>query len=218
VTRHVTIVDYGLGNLHSVVKAFEFVGATVEVDVDSSLIPSAHRLVLPGVGAFSDGMSGLRERQQDRALRKFAANGGLVLGICLGAQLLLDESEEFGRHQGLGLIRGHVVKISGSGLRVPHVGWARLFSASGGSSLGGLLEHIAVGSWAYFIHSYEMKPTLTHDTVAVCGYGTQVLTAAVQNGNVIGLQFHPEKSGSSGLAILQRFAGLPTAQTALQDP
>jgi glutamine amidotransferase len=206
VKRRVTIVDYGLGNLHSVAKSFQFLGCEVEIAEDEHGVDLADRLVVPGVGAFADGMAGLRGRRQDAALIRYAATGRPLLGICLGAQLLLDESEEFGTHAGLGLVPGRVVRIPPGAGRVPHVGWARLQPPLGQSGLGGMLENVANGSWVYFIHSYQMIPSRTDDLSAICVYGSQSITSAIQNGRIVGLQFHPEKSGPVGLEILAAFA------------
>lgn len=207
-SRRITIVDYGLGNLHSVARAFQHLGLQVELAEDASRIERAEHLVLPGVGAFADGMRGLRSRAQDRAIQRHAANHRPLLGICLGAQLLLDESEEFGRHQGLGLLPGRVVAITTEFVRVPHVGWSRLKAPPGQSAFRGVLAAVPVGSWAYFIHSFQMLPADPGHLTAVCSYGPSSIPAAIGHGTVHGFQFHPEKSGEFGLEMLRAFAEL----------
>jgi glutamine amidotransferase len=199
----VTVVDYGLGNLHSVIKAFTHVGAQVDIATEAAQVLAAERLVLPGVGAFADGMRGLTERGHADALRTATARGTPLIGICLGAQLLLGESDEFGRHQGLGIIPGRVVRIPDAGVKVPHVGWNRLVPAADWS--GTLLAGTSAGTWAYFVHSFHMLPADAADLLAVADYGSHRITAAVQHGHVTGVQFHPEKSGEAGLAMLRAF-------------
>ena len=207
-SQRITIVDYGLGNLHSVARAFQHLGFAVELAQDAAGIERADHLVLPGVGAFADGMSGLQSRAQDQAIRRHAASHRPLLGICLGAQLLMDESEEFGRHQGLGLLPGRVVGIPAEFVRVPHVGWSRLQAPPGQSVFRGVLAAVPVGSWAYFLHSFQMLPVDPGHLTAVCSYGPRVISAAVGHGSVHGFQFHPEKSGEFGLEMLRAFASL----------
>jgi len=204
----VTVVDYGLGNLHSVVKAFAFVGAEVDVAGDGETVARAERLVLPGVGAFADGMAGLRRHGQVAALREFAASGRPVIGICLGAQLLLGESEEFGRHKGLGIISGRVVMIPAGEAKVPHVGWGQMRPPTKRAWEGTLLGDMAQGTWAYFVHSLHCVPEDTADVLATVQHGPHELTAVVRRRNVTGFQFHPEKSGQQGLAILRSFLNI----------
>lgn len=202
----VTIVDYGLGNMHSVAKSFEHLGCEVEIAVDPSLIAKAQRLVLPGVGAFADGMAGLHARNLVPALREYGRQDRPLLGICLGAQLLLESSEEFGRHEGLGIIAGSVRSIPSAGVKIPHVGWARLLPPGDSQGFGGILQEIPSGTWAYFIHSYQMLPAQPEYLSAVCRHGPNTLNASVQRGSIHGTQFHPEKSGQAGLTMLRAFA------------
>jgi glutamine amidotransferase len=205
---HVTIVDYGLGNLHSVQKALAHLGAQVEMAESGAGIERAERLVLPGVGAFSDGMNGLRTRGQVEPLRAYAASGRPLLGICLGAQLLMAESEEFGRHKGLGMIAGRVVEVPREGVKVPHVGWARLQPPPHRDWSGTLLRGTPPGTWAYFVHSFHAVPENPADICAVTRYGPHQITAVVARGRVAGFQFHPEKSGPAGLTMLEAFLDL----------
>lgn len=204
----VTVVDYGLGNLHSVIKALHHLGATVTVAEDAAGVLAAERLVVPGVGAFADGMAGLGARGQVEALRTAAARGTPISGICLGAQLLLARSEEFGDHAGLGIIPGAVRLIPREGVKIPHVGWNRLAPGPAGwadSALAGTVP----GTWGYFVHSYHMVPDDPAHVLATTRHGAHLITAAVRAGRVSGFQFHPEKSGAAGLAMLQRFLAEP---------
>lgn len=199
----VTVVDYGLGNLHSVIKALSHLGATVAVAEDGAALAGAERVLVPGVGAFADGMAGFQQRGQIEALRAHAAAGRPMAGICLGAQLLLDESDEFGVHAGLGIIPGRVERIPSAGVKVPHVGWNRLEPAApwAGSPLAGTVP----GAWGYFVHSFHMVPRHPADVLAVTRHGPHLITAAVRRGSVTGFQYHPEKSGQAGLAQLEAF-------------
>jgi imidazole glycerol-phosphate synthase subunit HisH len=206
----VTIVDYGLGNLHSVANALTHLGATVDYAEDGKAIAAAERLILPGVGAFADGMRNLGERGQVQALRAFAVSGRPFIGICLGMQLLFDESDEFGTHAGLGIIPGRVERIPAEGVKVPHVGWNRLQPARDGAWANSLLSGTEAGTYAYFVHSFAAKPRDPAHLLAVATYGPHRLTAAVQMGTVTGFQYHPEKSGAAGLAMLRAFLAAPS--------
>jgi glutamine amidotransferase len=204
----VTIVDYGLGNLHSVANALTHLGASVDYAEDGHTIARAERLILPGVGAFADGMRGLTTRGQVQALRAFAASGRPLVGICLGMQLLFDESDEFGTHAGLGIIPGRVELIPATGVKVPHVGWNRLHAARAWD--GSLLAGSDAGTFAYFVHSFAARPRDPAHLLAYAAYGPHRITAAVAVGTVTGFQFHPEKSGAAGLAMLRRFLAVPS--------
>lgn len=206
----VTIVDYGIGNLFSVQRALENSGATVTLASDAAGIAAAQRLVLPGVGAFADGMKGLRERGLVEPLRDFAASGRPLLGICLGMQMLASGSEEFGAHEGLGLIPGKVAAIpprtvDGAALKIPHIGWNALQPTAGAQWQGTPLQAIEPGTAVYLVHSFHVVPDAPADLLADCEYGGHRVTAAIGRGNIFGFQFHPEKSGPVGLAICHRF-------------
>lgn len=212
----VTVVDYGIGNLFSVQRALEHCGASVRVSSDASAIETAERVVLPGVGAFADGMRGLRERGLVEPLRRLASAGRPLLGICLGMQMLADVSEEFGEHQGLGLIPGRVVAIPrvdvlGQPQKIPHIGWNALVPAhdAPGTSpwAGTILSSTPPQTSVYLVHSFHFVPASTADRLADCVYGGHRITAAVQRGRLTGCQFHPEKSGEAGLAVLRAFIG-----------
>jgi len=202
----VVVVDYGLGNLLSVARAVHAAGGEAEITSDAARIAAAERVILPGVGAFGDGMKGLRERGLIEPLRAYAASGRPLLGICLGMQLFMDGSEEFGAHEGLGLVPGAVARLPGggtAGLKLPHVGWSGLRPA--GSWSGTPLEGIADGAEFYFVHSYAAVPSDPAQRLANCAYGEGVFCAALRRGSIIGCQFHPEKSGPAGLNILGHF-------------
>ncbi|UPT74551.1 MAG: imidazole glycerol phosphate synthase subunit HisH [Elusimicrobiota bacterium] len=201
----VVIVDYGLGNLLSVARAVRAAGGEPEISSDPADVAGAERALLPGVGAFGDGIKGLRERGLVDPLRAYAKSGRPLLGICLGMQLLMDRSEEFGDHEGLGLVPGTVKRLPGGtgGLKLPHVGWSALKPASPwpGTPLAGT----AAGAEFYFVHSFAAVPSDPSHRLADCGYGENDFCAALRRGSVVGCQFHPEKSGPAGLDILKRF-------------
>ncbi|ETT71989.1 imidazole glycerol phosphate synthase subunit HisH [Paenibacillus sp. FSL R7-277] len=203
----VAIVDYGMGNLHSVSKAVERLGYTSLVTSDAAEILAADSVILPGVGAFGDAMEHLRESGMDDVVRAAASAGQPVLGICLGMQLLLRSSEEHGEHKGLGLLPGAVVRFAPrDGYKVPHMGWNKLsFRQPESPLLAGLTEgHV------YFVHSYHALAA-DSDLLAVTDYGHPV-TAIVGRGNVYGMQFHPEKSGELGVKLLGNFLRLQAQQ------
>lgn len=196
----IAIIDYGVGNLFSLMCSFSAIGETAVVTRDPDEIRFAEKLVLPGVGAFGDAAEKLRRSGLADVLIHKAADGTPVLGICLGMQLLFDRSYEYGEHQGLGLIRGEIRPIKDvidSTLKIPHIGWNPLIFTRPSP----LLKYINEGDCVYFVHSYY---AVCDDTVAVADYSAP-LTAMVQSGNVYGCQFHPEKSGDVGLNILRAF-------------
>lgn len=207
----VVIVDYGMGNIKSVQRSLEKVGVSVTLSSDPEEIAQAGRLVLPGVGAFEDGMKGLKQGGLDQAVHHFAEKGNPLMGICLGMQMLLQSSEEFGDHQGLGLIEGSVQAIpqheDGKFKRkTPHIGWSALKRPAIHSSWGNsCLQDIPEGEFFYFVHSYMAVHKKNEHQLAYCVYEGVDITAAVKKENVTGVQFHPEKSGSFGLTILKRF-------------
>lgn len=205
---NVAVVDYGSGNLLSVQRALEHVGAQVVLADTPEAIAAADRLVLPGVGAFADGVGGLRAAGLIDPILAFAGTGKPVLGICLGMQMLATEGEEFGRHPGLDLISGTVVRIpqttaEGRPLKSPHIGWADLRLAPGRTDENA--AGVAEGDSVYLVHSYHLEPSREADRLADCIYGGRRITAAVASDNVVGFQFHPEKSGTVGLRMLAAF-------------
>lgn len=194
------IIDYGVGNLFSLKSSFEAIGQEVFVSGNAAQLSKADRLILPGVGAFGDAAEKLRQSGLDAFVRQAAAKGTPLMGICLGMQLLFEESLEYGCHKGLGLLKGRVVPMQPEGLKIPHIGWNSLRKTVDSPLLGGVKE----GDFVYFVHSFHAQGC-EDSLVAVTEYGMTV-TAAVQKGNVMGCQFHPEKSGQVGLAILKAFA------------
>jgi glutamine amidotransferase len=205
----VTVIDYGIGNLLNMARALEHCGATVRlVEKASPADLDAPRLVLPGVGAFGDGMAELRARGFDDLVRRFADTGRPFLGICVGMQMMFDASEEMGEHAGLGLLAGRVVAVpalavDGSAQRIPHIGWRPLQPASPWA--GTLLDGVAPGERAYFVHSFAARPQDPAVRLADVDYGGHAICAAVHRDNLHGCQFHPERSAHAGLAMLQRF-------------
>ena len=210
----VAVIDYGMGNLLSVRRGLEHCGATVTVTADPDAILSAPWVVLPGVGAFADGMAELRRQGLDAVVREAAARGIPLLAICLGMQMLLDESEEFGTTAGLGLIPGRVVPVpsmtaDGHPPKIPHIGWNALVLPQGRENWEGtLLQEIKPGEAVYFVHSFMASPTDPGDRIADCAYGGVLVSAAIGRENIFGCQFHPEKSGEVGLKVLRRFLTL----------
>ena len=199
----IAIVDYGVGNLFSLSRSLAYVGADVCVTGDREKIKRADKILLPGVGAFGDAIKKLRAACLDEVLVSEAKKGKPILGICLGMQLLFDKSFEYGEHTGLGLIKGEIRPIAdkiGKNLKVPHIGWNSLEFTEKKSEL---FKYIHDGDFVYFVHSYYAADC-EQSVIANAEYGAK-LTAAVQNGNVYGCLFHPEKSGKTGLAILRAF-------------
>lgn len=198
----VAIIDYGVGNLFSLQSSLKAVGAEAEVTADEIVIAAADRVILPGVGAFGDAAAKLRESGMAEVVRREAAAGKPLLGICLGMQLMFDKGYEYGEHDGLGLIHGSVRPIAESipeGLKIPHIGWNALSFRKECP----LFKYINDGDYVYFVHSYHAVDCADSVT-AVTEYGGE-LTASAANGNVFGCQFHPEKSGNTGLEILRAF-------------
>ena len=201
----IAIVDYGVGNLLSLTCSFRSLGAEVTVTGEADIIRSAGKVVLPGVGAFGDAAALLRKSGLDQVVIEEAHKGKPLLGICLGMQLLFDKSLEYGEHPGLGLIPGRVVSMEPvvpAGYKVPHIGWNALHFPKN-KPVSPLFRHIREGDCVYFVHSYYATDC-DGDLIATAEYGPE-LTAAVARDNVMGTQFHPEKSGAVGLNILRAF-------------
>ena len=198
----IAIIDYGMGNLHSVSKAVERLGYEAVVTGDPAEILAAEGAILPGVGAFGDAMEHLRETGLDEVVKQYAASGNPLIGICLGMQLLFSSSEEHGQHEGLGLLPGSVVRFRGD-YKVPHMGWNRLSYKKSESPIFKGIEEGHV----YFVHSFHAKPERESDLLAVTDY-YQPVTAIVGRDNVYGMQFHPEKSGDIGMQLLGNFLTL----------
>lgn len=197
----IAVIDYGMGNLHSVQTAIARLGHEAKVSSDEAEILAADGAILPGVGAFGDAMANLEATGLAQTVRRFAASGRPLLGICLGMQLLFTESEEHGRHAGLNVLPGRVVRFSRD-LKVPHMGWNRLAFRRPSPLFAGLSE-----GYAYFVHSYHVLPDREGDLLAETDYHGPV-AAIVGRGNVFGMQFHPEKSGGLGMRLLGNFLAL----------
>lgn len=200
------VVDYGLGNMYSVIRSLDALGYTNKV-ITPEEIPGCDYVILPGVGAFGDGMSNIKERGIDQALAQFVTTGRPLLGICLGAQLLMSLSHEFGLHKGLDFIPGEVKAIEASPeVAVPHVGWAPLIP---GQAWGGsVLQETGPRDEFYFTHSFSCCPESDAHVSAWIEYGPHKLVAAIGKDNVMGCQFHPELSSHPGLGILKQFHAL----------
>lgn len=198
----IAIIDYGVGNLFSLCSSLERIGVQAVVTADPQLIRQADKLILPGVGAFADAVKKLRDSGLDALIKEQVAQGKQIMGICLGMQLLFEKSYEFGEHEGLGLLKGRVVPMQGSipaELKIPHIGWNALHFCKESK----LLRYVKDGDCVYFVHSFYAVDC-PQSVIATTEYGKE-LTAAVQAGNVMGCQFHPEKSGAVGLNILRAF-------------
>ena len=200
------IVDYNMGNLASVINAFAKVGSKAEVVGDPQRFKEYEKLILPGVGAYGDAMEHLRERDMIEALREYAKSGRYMMGICLGMQLLLESSEEFGSHEGLGLIKGKVVAFDKTRfeepLKVPHMGWNRLFTKD-----HPLFAGLDESHYLYFVHSFHAVVADKENEIGRTVYGYE-FTSAVAKENVLGIQPHPEKSHKNGLQIIENFTKL----------
>ena len=203
-TGSIAIIDYQMGNLRSVQKAVEHVGGTVFVSDDPAEILNADKVILPGVGAFGDAMTELRKRDLCEPIIEFAKSGRPFLGICLGAQLLLESGEEGGAQTGLGLIAGTVPRFQLDGLKVPHMGWNTVGSCLADDPL---MVGLPTEPYFYFVHSFYCRPTDPSAVWMECEYG-QKFCAAIRHENVYATQFHPEKSQANGLRLLQNFVNL----------
>lgn len=196
----VVLVDYGVGNTASVTRAFMRLGAEVDFTGDLDRVADARRVVLPGVAAFAPAMEKLLETGLEAAVRAAVHRGARLLGLCLGFQLLFEESLEHGSHKGLGMVGGRVAPFP-FGVRSPHVGWNQLRPARP----DGFVEGLAEGSFVYFVHSYRPEGVDAADVAATCDYGGDTFPAIIQKGNVWGCQFHPEKSSETGRLLLSNF-------------
>jgi glutamine amidotransferase len=221
-SRKIAVIDYGLGNLFNLHWALETIGAHASITSDPSVVLRADAAVLPGVGAFGDGMQGLAGLGLLDAVRQFAATGKPLLGICLGMQLLMSQSEEFGHHEGLGIIEGKVVKFteagdSGLSYKIPQIAWNRLLRPRGAQAdasdpwKGTILEsQSAPEPYMYFVHSYIVVPDRQENCLAETEYGRDLFCSVIRKGNVYGCQFHPERSSVGGLLMLKSFVEAPS--------
>jgi imidazole glycerol-phosphate synthase subunit HisH len=208
----VTVIDYGIGNQLNVLRALEHCGGSVRVVQQASAADlDAGHLVLPGVGAFADAMTELRARGFDDLVRRYVDTGRPFLGICVGQQVMFESSEEMGRHQGLGLLPGHVRAVPATGSdgrahRIPHIGWRPLLPASAWE--GSILADAQPGDRVYFVHSFSADPADPGIRLANVDYDGFAICAAVRRDNLHGCQFHPERSAGTGLNVLRRFLSL----------
>ena len=211
-SRPVTVLDYGIGNLLNVVRALEHCGAAVTVrERGNACMAGIERLVLPGVGAFGDGMAELSARGLDDLVKGFALTGRPILGICVGLQMMFEASEEMGEHAGLGLLPGRVKAVPARGTdgqrhRIPHIGWRALESAT--QWRGTILADVPPGERVYFVHSFAAEPAQASDRLADVHYDGVRICAAAYRDNLYGCQFHPERSASTGLSVPRRFLAL----------
>jgi glutamine amidotransferase len=211
--KSVTIVDYGIGNLLSITRAFEACGANARLASTPDLVRSAPRLALPGVGAFGDCVRALQHCGLFDAVLDFARSGRPMIGICVGMQMLFEASEEFGECRGFGLLKGRVTRIpntdtAGNRHKIPHIGWTEINLPEGSSAIhwkGSILDAVSPGTSMYFVHSYTAMPDDPKDRLADAYYGGFVVSAAVRRDNITGTQFHPEKSGPAGLNVIRAF-------------
>ena len=201
-STRIAILDYGVGNLRSVEKALEHVGATATISADPAEVRAADGVILPGVGAFPKAMGRIRERGLDELIAERQRAGAPILGICLGLQLLFDSTAELGGAAGLGLLEGEVAALDAPGLKIPHIGWSPVTWEKDSR----LTEGIESGTPFYLVHSFAPRPTAS-DLLGSATYGSGFACAA-ERGNVYGVQFHPEKSSAAGLRLLANFAGI----------
>ncbi len=201
------IVDYGVGNLHSAVKAFKQFSSHIIISEDAPTLMKCNALVLPGVGSFESGMEGLRVRGLIDTIINFSKSNTMILGICLGAQIMLSRGFEFGEFNGLNLIEGevrHFPKLI-KGVKIPHVGWNKIYPPGPKIWDNSIFKDIEQGSNVYFVHSYALHPKNPKHVFATTQYGKFEFCSAIRKGNIYGTQFHPEKSGKIGLAIIKKF-------------
>lgn len=197
----IAIVDYGMGNLRSVQKAFEYLGYDAAITDQGKALENASHIVLPGVGAFRDAIAALKAKDLDGMIKKEVAEGKPFLGICLGMQMLFDRSLEDGEYEGLGLIGGEVVRFD-TDLKIPHIGWNTLYYNKRTALFDGIDDN-----YFYFVHSYHATKVANEDVETTCVYGYEFV-ASVNRDNIWGVQFHPEKSGDTGLKVLKNFGAI----------
>jgi len=207
--KTITIIDYGCGNILNLVRAINFLGYKVEVTNDKKKILNSSHVILPGVGAFGNAMQQLKKYDLQNTIFEYTKLNKPLFGICLGMQILLTKSYEFGKHEGLGLIKGEVLKISNKTdkkIKIPHVGWNEIYPNNNEKKWENkILKNLTAGTNFYFVHSYVCFTKNPNSTVAVCNYSNISIPAVVAENNVFGCQFHPEKSGEDGINIIKNF-------------
>ncbi len=205
----VAVIDYGIGNIYSVQRACIKVGINAVLTSDKNLIDSADAIILPGVGAFSVAMDNLRNCNVIDSIYKAVDSNKYIMGVCLGMQLLMDQSEEFGLHQGLGIIPGRCIKFSGSNVKTPQIMWNKIYPPNMDKfKSSSPLFDISVNEYMYFVHSYYVEPQNGENILSVTKYNELEYCSSIVSNNVFGFQFHPEKSGIEGLKIYKNFKKL----------
>jgi len=205
--KNIAVIDYGVGNLHSLLKAFAGFGVNVFVTEEINKIKTADAIVLPGVGSFKSGMEGLKIRGLVETVKNFAKTGKPILGICLGAQLMLGKGYEFGELNGLGIIPGKVVKFPKLEEKIPHIGWNEIYCEKSKWE-NTILDSVEEKTDVYFVHSYILEPDKKENILSLAKYGGYEFCSAIRKDNTYGCQFHPEKSGRVGLKIIENFIKL----------
>ena len=208
-SKKITIIDYGCGNILNLARAIKFIGYEVEITHYKNKIINSSHVVLPGVGAFGNAMKQIEKYNLHSTILEYAKSNKPLLGLCLGMQILLTVSYEFGVHKGLGLIEGKVIKISNEKnkeIKIPHIGWNEIYPNNNKKEWKNkILKNSLIGKSFYFVHSFICLTKDSDSTIAVCNYSDISITAVVATGNVFGCQFHPEKSSDNGLAVLKNF-------------
>lgn len=208
IKKNIAIVDYGVGNLYSLIKAFSRFNQNIFITEEADKLKLADAVVLPGVGAFKSGMDGLEIRGLTNVIKDLAKTGRPILGICLGAQLLMSEGHEFGKFKGLNIIPGEVIALNKIEEKIPHIGWDEIYPTNRNGWNKTLLKSIKSNSDVYFVHSYILKPKDRKNVLALTEYGNLEFCSAIYKDNIYGCQFHPEKSGEIGLKIIENFIKL----------
>ena len=207
-SKKITIIDYGCGNILNLARAIKFIGYEVDITHDKNKIINSSYVILPGVGAFGNAMKQIEKYNLHNTILEYAKSNKPLLGICLGMQILLTVSYEFGVHKGLGLIEGKVIKISNEKnkeIKIPHMGWNEIYPSNKKEWKNKILKNSLIGKSFYFVHSFICSTKNSGSTIAVCDYSGISIPAIVSVGNIFGCQFHPEKSADSGLAFLKNF-------------
>ena len=208
-SKKITIIDYGCGNILNLARAIKFIGYEVDITHDKNKIINSSYVILPGVGAFGNAMKQIEKYNLRNTILEYATSNKPLLGICLGMQILLTVSYEFGAHDGLGLIEGKVIKISNEKnkeIKIPHMGWNEIYPNNNKKEWKNkILKNPSIGKSFYFVHSFVCITKDYDSTIAVCNYSDISIPAVIATGNVYGCQFHPEKSADNGLAVLKNF-------------
>ena len=208
-SKKITIIDYGCGNILNLARAIKFIGYEVDITHDKNKIINSSYVILPGVGAFGNAMKQIEKYNLHNTILEYAKSNKPLLGICLGMQILLTVSYEFGVHKGLGLIEGKVIKISNEKnkeIKIPHIGWNEIYPNNNKKEWKNkILKNSSIGKSFYFVHSFVCITKDYDSTIAVCNYSDISIPAVIATGNVFGCQFHPEKSANNGLTVLKNF-------------